>query len=457
MPAPRPSDAPSPFDGGSEAEHEIDKLMALHPKGFDLSLDRITRLLDRLGNPHERLPPVIHIAGTNGKGSCAAVSRALLEADGKSVHVHTSPHLVRWHERFRLGCKDGPSQIVDDAVLADAVRRVAEANGGEMITVFEILTAVMFVLFSEHPADAAIIEVGLGGRFDATNVIRNPAVTVIMPIGLDHEAYLGDRIELIAMEKAGIMKPGVPVVIGFQENEVAREVLTDTAERRGCPMAVYGQDFFAFEEHGRMVFQSQAGLMDLPLPKLAGRHQLSNAAAALAAVATAGFEIQQETAERAMAEIVWPARMQRLTDGPFPALLPAGSELWLDGGHNPHAAMMVAETLAGMQDRMERPLFLIAGMLNTKDTDGYFDAFDGMVRHVFTVPITDSDAGVDPEALAESAVRAGLTAQPMKSVEEVLRLLGEGWNRLEPAPRVLIGGSLYLAGEVLRDNGTPPQ
>ena len=457
IPAPRPSDPPRPFDGGSEAQHEIDKLMALHPKGFDLSLDRITRLLERLGNPHERLPPVIHIAGTNGKGSCAAVSRALLEADGKSVHVHTSPHLVNWHERFRLGCKDGPGRIVEDAVLADAVRRVAAANAGETITVFEILTAVMFVLFSEHPADAAIVEVGLGGRFDATNVIAKPAVTVIMPIGLDHEAYLGDRIELIAMEKAGIMKPGVPVVIGYQENEVAREVLTDTAERRGCPAAVYGQDFFAFEEHGRMVFQSQAGLMDLPLPKLAGRHQLSNAAAALAAVATAGFDIHQETAERAMAEITWPARMQRLTDGPFPALLPAGSELWLDGGHNPHAAMMVAETLAGMQDRMERPLFLIAGMLNTKDTDGYFGAFEGMVRHVFTVPITDSDAGVDPEALAESASRAGLTAQPMKNVEEVLRLLGEGWNRLEPAPRVLIGGSLYLAGEVLRDNGTPPQ
>ena len=311
IPAPSPSEPPHPLDSGSEAQYEIDKLMALHPKGFDLSLERITRLLERLGNPHERLPPAIHVAGTNGKGSCAAVSRALLEADGKSVHVHTSPHLVRWHERFRLGSKDGPGQIVDDAVLADAVRRVADANGGEMITVFEILTAVMFVLFSEHPADVAIVEVGLGGRFDATNVIKSPAVSVIMPIGLDHEAYLGDRIELIAMEKAGIMKPGVPVVIGYQENEVAREVLTDTAERRGCPMAVYGQDFFAFEEHGRMVFQSQAGLMDLPLPKLAGRHQLSNAAAALAAVATAGFEIQQETAERAMAEIIWPARMQR--------------------------------------------------------------------------------------------------------------------------------------------------
>lgn len=457
IPASRRDEALPPAGGGSEAEREIERLMALHPKGYDLSLDRIGRLLDRLGNPQDRLPPVIHIAGTNGKGSCGAFCRALLEADGKSVHVHTSPHLVRWHERFRLGRPDGKGRIVEDALLADAVRRVADANHGEQITVFEILTAVMFLLFSENPADVAIIEVGLGGRFDATNVIKEPAVSVIMPIGLDHEAYLGDRIELIAMEKAGIIKPRVPVVIGYQESDAAREVLVSTAERNGCPMAVYGQDFYSFEEHGRVVFQSEAGLMDLPMPKLTGRHQLSNAASALAAVATAGYEIRHEVAERAMAEVTWPARMQLLTEGPLPALLPPGSELWLDGGHNPHASVMIAETLAGMQDRSERPLFLVAGMLSTKDTQGYFRAFEGMVRHVFTVPITDSEAGVTPEALARSATNAGLSAQPMKDVAQVLSLLGEGWNRLEPPPRVLIGGSLYLAGAVLRENGTPPE
>ena len=455
-PAERRSGLPAPTEDGGQAEREIDKLMSLHPKGFDLSLDRITRLLDRLGNPQDRMPPVIHIAGTNGKGSCAAFCRALLEAGGKSAHMHISPHLVRWHERYRLGRADGPGQLVEDAVLAEAVRRVADANGGEQITVFEILSAVMFVLFSEHPADAAIVEVGLGGRFDATNVIKTPAVSVIMPIGLDHQAYLGDRIELIAMEKAGIMKPGAPVVISFQDNEVAREVMIDQAERLGCPLAVYGQDFFAYEEHGRMAFQSQAGLMDLPLPRLAGRHQLANAATALAAIAAAGFEIDQEIAEKAMETVTWPARMQRLSEGRFLSLLPEGSEVWLDGGHNPHAAAMIAETLAGMQDRTERPLFLITGMINTKDATGYFRAFEGMARHVFTVPVNESEAGIDPLELAEDAVAAGLTAQPMKSVEEVLRLLGEGWNRLEPPPRVLIGGSLYLAGEVLRDNGTPP-
>ncbi|GAB4357798.1 MAG: folylpolyglutamate synthase/dihydrofolate synthase family protein [Oricola sp.] len=442
---------------GEAAEREIDALMQLHPKGFDLSLDRITSLLEKLGNPQDRMPPVIHIAGTNGKGSCAAFCRALLEADGKSVHVHTSPHLVRWHERFRIGRTGEPGRLVGDDALAAAVRRVADANDGAQITVFEILTAVMFVLFSEHPADAAIVEVGLGGRFDATNVIAKPAVSVIMPIGLDHQAYLGDRIELIAMEKAGIMKAGAPVVIGYQDNEVAREVLIGTAERLGCPLAVYGQDFYAFEEHGRMAFQSEAGLMDLPLPKLAGRHQLANAAAALAAVSLAGFPVGQESAEKAMETASWPARMQRIAEGRFPALLPEGSELWLDGGHNPHAALMIAETLAGMQDRSERPLLMVTGMINTKDATGYFHAFEGMARHVFTVPVAGSEAGVDPVELAEDAEAAGLTAQPMKSVAEVLRLIGEGWNRLEPPPRVLVGGSLYLAGDVLRENGTFPE
>ena len=221
----------------SEAAQEIEKLMGLHPKGFDLSLDRITRLLDVLGNPHRKLPPVIHVAGTNGKGSVTAFSRALLEAGGYSAHVHTSPHLVNWHERYRIGVKGGRGQLVDDAVFAEAVRRVADANAGQHITVFEILTAVTFILFSEHPADAAIIEVGLGGRFDATNVISDPAVSVIMPISLDHQPYLGDRIELIAAEKAGIMKAGLPVVIGHQEYDAALDVLMSTAERLHCPVS----------------------------------------------------------------------------------------------------------------------------------------------------------------------------------------------------------------------------
>ena len=296
------------------ADSEIERLMALHPKGFDLSLDRITRLLERLGNPQDRMPPVIHVAGTNGKGSVAAFSRALLEAAGKGVHVHTSPHLVHWHERYRIGAPGG-GRFVEDEVFADAIRRVGEANGGETITVFEILTAVGFLLFSEHPADVAVIEVGLGGRFDATNVIEHPAATVIMPVSLDHEAYLGDRVELIAAEKAGIIKPGHPVVIGAQEHEAARDVLIDTAERLGAPLIVYGQDFVAYEENGRLIYQDDDGLMDLPPPRLPGRHQYANAAAAIAVVKAAGFDAGEREAERAMTSVDWPGRMQRLTVG----------------------------------------------------------------------------------------------------------------------------------------------
>jgi dihydrofolate synthase/folylpolyglutamate synthase len=437
------------------ADREIERLMALHPKGFDLSLDRITRLLDRLGNPQDRLPPTIHIAGTNGKGSAAAFSRALMEESGLQAHVHTSPHLVNWHERYRLGASGG-GRLVADEVLAEAVARVAKVNGGEHITVFEILTAVTFQLFSEHPADAAIIEVGLGGRFDATNVIDKPAVSVIMPISLDHEAYLGDRVELIAVEKAGIIKPGTPVVIGAQETQTAQDVLVATAERLGCPHLIYGQDFLAFEENGRMIYQDEMGLMDLTPPKLPGRHQFANAAAAIAAVKAAGFEVSQRAAERAMASVDWPGRMQRLPKGKLSDLAPRDAEVWLDGGHNPGAGIVVAEALAEQEERFARPLFLICGMLNTKDQIGYFRAFEGMARHVYTVPVNSSDVGVPNAELANRAIAAGLSAEPVNSVANALLLLRDTWDPDEIAPRILIGGSLYLAGEVLEQNGTAP-
>ena len=439
------------------AEQEITRLLSLHPKGFDLSLDRITGLLATLGNPQRRLPPTIHIAGTNGKGSACAFTRALLEASGHAVHVHTSPHLVRWHERYRMGQKGSGGQLVDDQSFADALRRVADANGGQKITVFEILTAVGFMLFSEAPADACVMEVGLGGRFDATNVIERPAVTLIMPISLDHEAYLGDRVELIAAEKAGIIKKGCPVVIGAQTEDAAREVLIDTAARLRCPMAVYGQDFHAREEHGRMVYEDEDGLMDLPLPRLPGRHQLANAAAAIRAVKDAGFPHTDDVAERAMLNVEWPARMQKLDKGRLIGFAPKGSEIWLDGGHNPGAGTVIAEALAEREDKVERPLFMITGMINTKDATGYFRAFHDMVRHVFTVPVAMSEAGVPAEKLALMAEDAGLSAEPVASVENALKLLGDDWDAKERAPRILIGGSLYLAGQVLAENGTPPE
>lgn len=437
------------------ADREIERLMALHPKGFDLSLDRISRLLERLGNPQDRLPPIIHIAGTNGKGSAAAFSRALLEAAGYRVHVHTSPHLVHWHERYRLAA-DGGGKFVADDVLAKTIVRVAEANCGEKITVFEILTAVTFLLFSEHPADAAIIEVGLGGRFDATNVVKSPAATLIMPVSLDHEAYLGDRVELIAAEKAGIIKPGRPVVVGAQESATAQAVIVETAERLGCPVTIYGQDFFAHEENGRMVYQGEDGLMDLPQPRLPGRHQYSNAASAIATVRAAGFEINQHAAERAMTNVYWPGRMQKLPQGRLTELAPKGADIWLDGGHNPGAGIVIAEALVEQEEKHPRPLFLICGMINTKDQTGYFRAFTGMARHVYTVPVSMSDAGVANEELAIRAAEAGLSAEPVSSVANALMLLRDTWGAAEMPPRILIGGSLYLAGAVLADNGTPP-
>ncbi len=437
------------------ADREIERLMALHPKGFDLSLERIARLLERLGNPQDRMPPVIHIAGTNGKGSCAAFSRALLEAAGLAVHVHTSPHLVNWHERYRLGAPGG-GRLVEDKVFAEAIARVAEANKGETITVFEVLTAVTFILFSEHPADAAIVEVGLGGRFDATNVIRHPAVSVIMPVSLDHEAYLGDRVELIAAEKAGIMKPGSPVVIGAQESETALDVLTETADRLGCPLTVYSQDFLAYGENGRMVYQDEDGLMDLTPPRLPGRHQYANAAAAIAAVKAAGFDLTERAVDKAMATVSWPGRMQKLTQGRLVDLAPAGTEIWLDGGHNPGAGIAIAEALAEQEEKSPRPLFMICGMINTKDQTGYFSAFKGLARHVYTVPVSTSDAGVPNDELAIRATEAGLSAEPVSSVGEALMLLAETWDETERPPRILISGSLYLAGAVLAENGTPP-
>ncbi|QCI96638.1 bifunctional folylpolyglutamate synthase/dihydrofolate synthase [Agrobacterium larrymoorei] len=441
----------------TEAERIIERLMQLHPKGFDLSLDRITRLLEKLGNPHKRLPPVIHVAGTNGKGSVTAFSRALLEAAGLAVHVHTSPHLVNWNERYRIGVPGGQGYLVEDAMFADALARVEAANNGQHITVFEILTAVTFVLFAEQPADVVILEVGLGGRFDATNVIANPAVSIIMPISLDHQAYLGDRVELIAAEKAGIMKSGSPVVIGHQEYDAALDVLIATAERLKCPTAVYGQDFSAHEEYGRLVYQDEFSLVDAPLPRLPGRHQLANAAAAIRAVKAAGFEVTERMIDKAMTSVEWPGRLQRITQGRIFDLAPKGSEIWIDGGHNPGAGEVIAEAMAGFEEKRARPLFLIAGMINTKDQVGYFKAFADIAEYVFTVPIHGSDAAIDPVVLAHAVFDAGLTAAPTSSIEEALEELSTRLDPNKPAPRILIGGSLYLAGNALALNGTPPK
>jgi dihydrofolate synthase/folylpolyglutamate synthase len=334
---------------------------------------------------------------------------------------------------------------------------VAEANAGEKITVFEILTAVTFILFSEHPADAVIIEVGLGGRFDATNVISKPAVSVIMPISLDHQPFLGDRVELIAAEKAGIMKDGQPVVIGHQEYDAALDVLMSTAERLHCPTAVFGQDYMAHEEYGRLVYQDEFGLADLPLPKLPGRHQHANAAAAIRAVKAAGFVVSEAMMEKAMVTVEWPGRLQRLTAGRLMAYAPAGAEIWVDGGHNPGAGIAIAEAMANLEEKQPRPLFLITGMINTKDPVGYFKAFAGLVEKVFCVPIRASDSMIDPVILSHAAYDAGLVAEPMSNVGDALEAIKQLADPHPLPPRILVGGSLYLVGDVLADNGTPPK
>ncbi|MCZ2203487.1 bifunctional folylpolyglutamate synthase/dihydrofolate synthase [Bartonella sp. A05] len=429
----------------------LDALLENYPKKFDFSLDRIYRLLERLGNPHLKLAPVIHIAGTNGKGSASAICRALLESAGYRVHVYSSPHLVNWNERCRLG-QSGNGQLVPENQLAEIIQGVIDVNRKESITIFEIFTAAAFMLFSTYPADAVILEVGLGGRFDATNVIHKPAVSLIMPIDYDHETFLGNSIAQIAFEKGGIIKPTVPVVIGKQNHEITHSVLNAIADKNKAPYHIFGQDYQSYEEHGRMVFQNTQGLMDLPLPNLVGAHQIANAGASIEAIYQAGFQLSEQTISKALRNIYWPARMQRLTHGRLVDQLSPNTALWLDGGHNPAAGKVVAEELTRWKKKSNRPIIMIAGMLNTKDNIGYFRPLTNLVDKVYTIPLASSDAGLCPIALADSAQKADLIAKPQANLHEALNNV-----RLEYQNAILfVGGSLYLAGDILRDNETPP-
>ncbi len=437
----------------SKAHALIDELMKIHPKGYDLSLGRMTRILAKLDNPQDRLPPVIHVAGTNGKGSTIALCRAMLEADGKLVHVDTSPHLVNYHERFRIGAKGG-GKLVDDEVLAAAIEEVAIANDGQPITVFEILTAATFLLFSSHPGDVALIEVGLGGRFDSTNVIKHSHISVITPVSLDHQGFLGDNIAQIAGEKAGIIKKNVPVIIAEQD-EKAREVLEAAAHRLGSTAYIGGQDFACHEEAGRMVYQDGDGLLDLPPPALIGCHQLSNAATAIATLRYGGFDVSTAVIESGMRRVSWPGRLQRLKKGVLTGRVPQSTEIWIDGGHNPQAGEAIAGFMRQLKTKDDRPLVLVCGILTTKDPAGYFGHFSGLADRVIAVPVSSSDAGHAPAELAEVAKKAGLAAASAGSIEMAFDQLGG--DPSAKRMRVLICGSLYLVGEVLKKNETPPE
>ena len=432
------------------------QLKLLHPKLIDLSLGRIERLLAKLGNPHKRLPPVIHIAGTNGKGSVTAYLKAMLEAAGRRVHVYTSPHLVRFHERIELAGAGGKAGPIGEADLVDVLVRTQAVNSGDDITQFEITTAAAFLAFAEHPADALLLEVGLGGRLDATNVVATPVLTVITPISLDHVDKLGATLPKIAAEKAGILKRGVTCVVAQQEEE-ALEAIRREGARTGAPLVIWGQDFEAFEQRSRLVVQTEDHLLDLPLPSLIGRHQIINAGTAVAAALELDlFAINERAIERGLVAARWPARMQRLDTGPLPSLIRPGSELWLDGGHNPAAGQYLAQTLADLEERAPKPLYLIVGMMALKDAAGFLAPFRGLACHCVMVPIPGAqEAPYAPETLAEAARRVCLKAETAPSVEAAVRRI----EALEPgAKRVLICGSLYLAGHVLAlQEGVEPQ
>ncbi len=413
------------------------RMMALHPKIIDLTLDRMWRLLGALDHPERRLPPVVHIAGTNGKGSTQAMMRAGLERMGKSVHAYTSPHLARFHERIRLA-----GSLIDETHLTEVLDECYAANCGENITYFEITTAAALLAFSRVKADYTLLEVGLGGRLDATNVIEAPALSIITPISIDHEQFLGNTLAKIAGEKAGIIKRGVPCVVGPQPEE-AMEVIEATAARLGAPLLAHGQHWHVWEERGRLVYQDETGLLDLPLPDLLGAHQVQNAGAAIAALRHLGAE--EAGCEAAMTGAEWPARMQRLRKGPLVETAP-DVELWLDGGHNAAAGEALGAVLAGLPDR---PTHLICGMLNTKDIKGYLAPLAVRADSLIAVSIPGEANTLPAEETAAAAALVGLKSGTADSVSEALKTI----VAKQPDARVLICGSLYLAGRVLQKNG----
>nr|WP_295885604.1 folylpolyglutamate synthase/dihydrofolate synthase family protein [uncultured Devosia sp.] len=429
----------------SRTDAILKRLSALHPKLIDLSLDRILPLLAALGNPHERLPPVIHVAGTNAKGSTIAYLRAFLEASGKRVHVYNSPHLVHFNERIRLAGK-----LVETRRLNAALERVETVNAHKPMTFFEITTAAAFMLFAETEADYLLLETGMGGTYDTTNVVRQPLGVIITPVDLDHQAFLGNTIAKIAGEKAGIFKRGSKAVIGIQQDE-GRAVLDRAARRLGIGPLWQGEDFHGAQQDGRLVYQDEDGLLDLPPPALLGAHQFDNAALAIAAARHFGLPVDEQAFARGLRQVTWPARMTPLQTGPLRNLLGPGAELWLDGIHNAHGAAAVATALRDLDKARPAPLVLIMGLMNTRAPAAVLAPFAGMASQVLTLGIPGEANAHKAAYIAAEARKAGFEARPMRSVISALKAAAE-----VPNARVLICGSLYLAGDVLARNGTPP-
>ncbi len=425
----------------------LNRLLSLHPKIIDLSLERMERILARLGNPESKLPQVVHVAGTNGKGSTVAYIKSTLEQAGLKVHCYTSPHLVKFHERIYVA-----GETIAEEELSALLEECEVANGDAPITFFEITTAAAFLAFSRTPADYLILEVGLGGRLDATNVIAKPTLSVITTVDYDHQQYLGNTLSAIAHEKAGILKFGVPAIIGIQPDE-ARAEIERVAEKIGAPVFIANQDWQSFEQHGRLVFQDENGLLDLSLPQLKGRHQVDNAGNAIAAIRLLDDARVSEThIEQGLRSVIWPARMQKLGPGTLANLIPKDAELWLDGGHNPAAGRVIARAFSDINDRFSRPLVLIWGMLNTKDAGSFIEPFAGLAQRVVTIAIPGEPNAVPADQLAEIARGRNLSAETATSLTKAL---GQA-SLTTPAPRILICGSLYLAGHVLSAHENKP-
>jgi dihydrofolate synthase / folylpolyglutamate synthase len=427
-------------DPPSAAERVLTRLGRLHPKKIDLSLGRIERLLATLGNPHDKLPPVIHVAGTKGKGSTVATLRACLEAAGYRVHAYISPHLVRFNERIRLA-----GTLIDDAALVSALEEAERANEGREITFFEITTAAAFLAFSRTPADILLLEVGLGGRLDTTNVVKRPAVTAITPVSLDHQAFLGNTITAIAGEKAGILKPEAPGVIAPQV-EAVEIVIEARAAAVRAPLYRAGHEWGCERNGGGMRYVGESWRLDLPLPSLLGAHQVLNAGTAIACLEKlSGFTVTSNAIAEGLRNIDWPARLQLLRRGPLVELMP-GWELWLDGGHNPAAGEVLAPVAAGWRDR---PLFLVVGMLNTKDSAGFLAPMAPSVQGLRAVTIPGEENALPAKAIVAAARSVGIAADESASVVVALSDI----KTSDKPGRVLICGSLHFAGVILRDNG----
>jgi dihydrofolate synthase/folylpolyglutamate synthase len=434
--------ADSPYDPLRAQEAALVKrLRALHPSLIDLSTGRIERLLTALGRPQAHLPPVIHVAGTNGKGSTTAYLRAIAEAAGMTVHVLTSPHLVRFVERIRLA-----GTLITEPQLEALIDRAEAANAGEPISFFEMTTAIALDAFARTPADLAVIEVGLGGRFDATNVFAHPAATVITPVDYDHLEMLGPELSKIAWEKAGIMRRGSPA-FSARQPEDAEQVIEAEALKVGAPLVMMGRDIEAYEDQGRLCVQLQDQLLDLPAPGLLGPYQFENAGLAVAAIlALKDARIDRSALAQGVAHAVWPARFQRLTEGPLARkAAAAGADLWLDGGHNPHAGRALAEAMRRLVAKDDRPVAMICGMFARKDAGGFFAPFASLKPQVLTTTF-DSPNAATAEALAAAAQAAGLQAAPAADIESALDAVLGAQGR---PPHVLICGGLHFAGEVL--------